>query len=321
MVLCTGLLVGCDKNEEYESVKPPIEQPEEPIKPEEPDKPVVLPSTNDIVKTKIGDNDMIIGSKNWNAIAYGNGKYVTVGNNGFVTSSSDGVNWETPKTVGNSTWQDVKYINGKYMAVGGANMANGARIGELMTSTDGINWIGPTYISSRNNYTYSITYGNGKYVATGYPASVSTSTDGTNWKTFQLGGSPIFCSVIFVGDKFVIVDSYGGMRISLDGDTFTYVDAKGIELRDIAYGNGKFVAVGKAICVSDDRGETWINQNIPGGCTYQTIVFNNGKFMTTGEAGYYMISEDGVNWTTPEQIKDESGKVVTADLNGICAMP
>lgn len=322
MVLCAGLLVGCDKEEEYEPIKPPVHQPEEPVEPEQPEKPekpTIPPSTNDIIKKKIRDIDMIIGSKEWNAIAYGNGKYVAVNYDGYITSSSDGTNWETPKAVGNEHWQDIKYINGKFMTVGGSNMANGTCKGQLMTSTDGVNWTHTTI--SNKNYTYSITYGNGKFVTVGYPASISTSTDGTSWKTLQLGGSSIFTSVIFAEGKFVIVDSYGGMRISLDGDTFTYVNANGIELRDIAYGNGKIVAVGKTICVSDDGGETWIKQNIPGGRAYQAIVFNNGKFIATGETGYYMISEDGINWSTQTQIKDESGKVVTVNLNGICVMP
>lgn len=37
--------------------------------------------------------------------------------------------------------------------------------------------------------------------------------------------------------------------------------------------------------------------------------------------GYVITSIDGENWTTPEQIKDESGKVVTAQFNGVCTMP
>lgn len=54
MVLCTGLLVGCDKEEEeYEPIKPPIEEPEQPVTP---------PSTDDIIKTKV-------------EIKSGNGKY------------------------------------------------------------------------------------------------------------------------------------------------------------------------------------------------------------------------------------------------------
>lgn len=33
------------------------------------------------------------------------------------------------------------------------------------------------------------------------------------------------------------------------------------------------------------------------------------------------IPTEGEDWTTPEQIKDESGNRVAADPNGICAMP
>ena len=55
MVICTNLsLIGCDKEEIDEPVTPPIEKPDEPI---------ASPSTNDIIKIKTGDIDMIIGHK------------------------------------------------------------------------------------------------------------------------------------------------------------------------------------------------------------------------------------------------------------------
>ena len=69
MVLCAGLLVGCDKETVIpeEPARPPVEQPEEPEQPSEPDapeNPEKVPSTDDIVKTKIGDINMIVGSNN-----------------------------------------------------------------------------------------------------------------------------------------------------------------------------------------------------------------------------------------------------------------
>lgn len=30
---------------------------------------------------------------------------------------------------------------------------------------------------------------------------------------------------------------------------------------------------------------------------------------------------EGENWTTPEILKDQSEKLITANFNGICAMP
>ena len=51
MVICTSLsLIGCDKEEIDAPITPPIEKPDEPI-------------TNDIIKIKTGDIDMIIGHK------------------------------------------------------------------------------------------------------------------------------------------------------------------------------------------------------------------------------------------------------------------
>ena len=104
MALCAGLLVACDKEEEYEPVKPPVEQPEEP---NEPDKPVTPPSTDDIINVKIGDLNMIVGIDDWNDIAYGNGKYVAVSVYCKTATSTDGNNW-TSQTMGK--YQKWEYI-------------------------------------------------------------------------------------------------------------------------------------------------------------------------------------------------------------------
>ena len=53
----------------------------------------------------------------------------------------------------------------------------------------------------------------------------------------------------------------------------------------------------------------------------RVLLYGNGKYIVVDDGGYIAYSTDGINWTTPEQIKDESGKVVTATLNGVCAMP
>ena len=114
MALCAGLLVACDKEEEYEPVKPPVEQPEEP---NEPDKPVTPPSTDDIINVKIGDLNMIVGIDDWNDIAYGNGKYVAVSVYCKTATSTDGNNW-TSQTMGKyQKWEYIAYGNGKFVAI------------------------------------------------------------------------------------------------------------------------------------------------------------------------------------------------------------
>ena len=62
VVLCACLFIACEKdNDDYEPVKPPVEQPENPVEPEKPDepekpeKPAIPPSTDNIINFKIGD--------------------------------------------------------------------------------------------------------------------------------------------------------------------------------------------------------------------------------------------------------------------------
>ena len=72
----------------FEPIEPPVEKSEILTTP---------PSTEDLITIKIEDDIMaVVGTNTWNAIAYGNGKYVAVGLGGYVTTSTDGVNWTTP---------------------------------------------------------------------------------------------------------------------------------------------------------------------------------------------------------------------------------
>ena len=68
-------------------------------------------------------------------------------------------------------------------------------------------------------------------------------------------------------------------------------------------------------------GENWeVPSTFVSKKNWKSVIFSNGKFIAVSIDGYVTTSTDGLNWTTPEQIRDESGKIVTASLNGICAM-
>lgn len=330
MVLCTGLLVGCDKEEEYEPVKPPIE---------EPDKPVTPPSTDDIIKTKIGDIDMIVGSNTWNAVAYGNGRYVAVSgyyaqggfkDAGYVTTSSDGINWTTPKKLAssNNVFNDIKFLNGKFVAPGS--------YGRVMASTDGINWTISTTAGFDTQYDGGyICYGDGKYVIISNSGwHVAESTDLVTWSNSSTGGSDYANGIIY----------YMGLFIALGEDDKLYYSSDPIDRAtwkrlDVGYNNvhwtgittdgKKLVMVGYSYTNTSKTG--WTSTSIDGitwttpkalGTTFlRSVTYANGKFVAVGNGGYVTTSSDGIIWTTPEQIKDESGNVVTANLKGICAMP
>lgn len=73
---------------------------------------------------------------------------------------------------------------------------------------------------------------------------------------------------------------------------------------------------------STDGGEIWeAPSTFVSKKTWKGVIYNNGKFIAISVDGYVTTSTDGINWTTPEQIEDEAGNFVTADLNDVCAMP
>lgn len=320
MVLCTGLVVGCDKEQdEYEPIKPPIEQPEEP------NEPVSPPSTNDIISSKIGDTSMIIGTNTWNGIVYGNGRYAVVGDSGYVTSSADGITWDSPKTIpGGNDWLSVAFGKGKFVAIDWYAPCN------VMTSTDGINW---TKQSNKlphidNRHYNAVRFCNGIFIAVG-AAQISTSTNGTTW-TRRWQNSYIYepQDITYGDGKYVTGLPGGNVLTSSDGITWTMKQHQcligGYIFYGIAFGKGIFVMVGtKGITArSTDGGETWeVPSTFVSKKNWRGITFSNGKFIAVTTDGYVATSTDGIIWTTPEQIKDESGKVVTATLNGVCAMP
>ena len=82
----------------------------------------------------------------WQRIAYGNGKFVVLGTNGYSMTSKDGKSWITPvrfaEFLSGRTWQDIIFANGKFIAVAG--------LGYISTSTDGINWTTPEQIKDES---------------------------------------------------------------------------------------------------------------------------------------------------------------------------
>jgi len=131
----------------------------------------------------------------------------------------------------------------------------------------------------------AIAYGNNIFVAGTSGGKIATSSDGTTW-TWQ----------------GVINELY-----SNDRPLFSGYDP----LRAIAYGNGKFIAVGGEdeveMAISTNNGTTWQDvrttwqdiNNKPFGYykNFNTIVYGNNTFVAVGSNGKIATSPDGTNWT------------------------
>lgn len=262
---------------------------------------VVLHNLTELAFTKQSD---------WRDIAYGNGVFVAVAQ-GRVAYSENGINW-TEIDLQNSgmVCYSVAFGNGKFVATG-------AGYKDYYYSEDGINWTkGKLPLPG----TWFVAYGNGRFVTVDNGSNADTvlySEDGVNWTstpmTVELESGSKWATVRFVNDRFIALASYQISAYSKDGVNWTkitlpsstnYQDAA--YYKDIAYGNGKYVAVGKrAISYSED-GINWTKASAPtteegwfsvtyGGGRFVAISYNH---LTTTQSRLYAYSEDGINWKT-----------------------
>ena len=277
----------------------------------------------------------------WYSVCFGNGLFVAVSFDGSgtqVMTSPDGTTW-TPRYTpgGRFGWRSVCFgydTNGNPLFVAVAS-SNGTG-GRVMTSPDGITWTQRNAIV--NTYDWlSVCYANGTFVATGYN-SVNTSgyvmysTNGISWTTgASAGGYPFatqtFYSVIYGGTRFVAVGSDYAIY-STDGINWTRsltIPTGGTSQngwRDIAYGNGLYVAVsgspGSAtqgtggqnlisrVMTSPD-GNTWTSRSSPDNASWYSVAFGGGVFIASGINGIgsrTMSSTDAINWVLRPSVND-----------------
>lgn len=249
----------------------------------------------------------------WNSLAYGNGKYVAIGND-QVTTSSDGENWTTPARPApwgadySWNWKKATYVNGKFVVIGSCNKGSYEKPA-VMTSIDGVNWSTPLtfgeYSSDIDKFE-DIVYGNGKFVIAGRFGFTTTSVDGINWTEIKsVGNSYWWRSITYGNGKYVIADASGYTSTSTDGINWTAPQrVKDVGITDVAYGDGKFVMADQegSVYTSTD-GISWISASTPSNWVINQIAYN-GVFIAVGakrESGNKstsgcLISTDGVTW-------------------------
>ena len=259
---------------------------------------VVLHNLTELAFTKQSD---------WRDIAYGNGAFVAVAQ-GRVAYSENGIGW-TEIDLQNSgmVCYSVAFGNGKFVATG-------AGYKDYYYSEDGINWTkGKLPLPG----TWFVAYGNGRFVAATNGSKenpVLYSEDGVNWTSTPMTVECEYMShwrnVCFANDRFFVIGAFQISAYSKDGINWTkitlpsstnYNDA--VYYEDIAYGNGKYVAVGdRAISYSED-GINWTKASVP--TTEErkcvSVTYGNGRFVAVASEGNdrtVRYSEDGINWKT-----------------------
>ena len=227
------------------------------------------------------------GNRSVTGIAYGNGKYVAVGE-GMIATSSDGKTW-TENTSGYNLWtadadhvllRDVVFGNNKFMAVGywvnggDYNDSDGsyAGWGVVLTSADGNTWISTDKILSFTGDAIS-------------PRIFTIAHNGVSGagSEFIVGGQWGRCACLYDNSNSWAQES--GEQIY----PFDYMD-----VLSIAYGDGKFAAVGQdgKAAWSDDGGADWnwtANKLLGESVNINTVYFGNGSFIAAGDGGNMKI--------------------------------
>jgi uncharacterized delta-60 repeat protein len=150
---------------------------------------------------------------NLKGVAYGNGKFVAVGDNpsgsGVIISSSDGISWGTYTVPGTQCILNaITYDANIFVAVGRVWMTGPTSTAHSLVSSDGANWT-IMEMAAFPIAPAAVTYGNGYFVAVA-PTMVFWSTDGEHWgfqgQPYNLRGiANAYLIFVAVGDGGTLV--------------------------------------------------------------------------------------------------------------------
>lgn len=162
----------------------------------------------------------------WNSTAYGNGLFVQVGNAGYVSTSTDGINWTTP--IDTTLTGTAVYPTGSIIYDGIQFLIfniNGTSYRSMAVSSDGTTWT----INSVSGFpaTFSINsvvFAQNKYISITSIGQISTSTDAINWTTPVTNnnlGRNSWRKIVYFDNKFIAFSNYTSTAYSEDGENWT----------------------------------------------------------------------------------------------------
>jgi hypothetical protein len=207
-----------------------------------------------------------------------------------VMVSSNAVDWTT-NIVSTDRVDSSAFGNGRFVA---------ACYRSLLNSVDGVHW-SPS--SSPPLFAWGVDFVGDHFLAVGPGGQRATSPDGLTWSILASGDGPdLWASAQGNGTTVMVGDRHRILTISGTNS----IDSWGSEedrLSDVAYGNGRFVAVGwlsdfwlSVIWTSTD-GLVWERSCVAEFYLLDHVAFGEGVFTAVGGAGTVLTSPDGVNWT------------------------
>jgi hypothetical protein len=245
-------------------------------------------------------------------VAYGNGVFVSVGESGFIQTSTDGISWTRRTAANSNTIYGITYGSSEFVAVGGS--------GSVQTSTDGITWTNRTSVGN-TNIKFAVAYSaeQNLYVAVGFSGSITSSTNGITWTNRTSGTSALFDGIAYGNGTWVAAGN-AVIRSSTNAITWTSrTSQSSVQQREITYSSeiGIFVSVGDNgnIQTSTD-GVTWTLRTSANTADIAGVRYGNGYFVAVGGSGSVQTSTDGITWTNRTRANTQFQKGI-AYGNGI----
>ena len=147
------------------------------------------------------------------AVIFGNGQFVTVGDSGVILTSPDGAVW-TRQLGAAKHLRGVAYGSGLYVAVGSK--------GIMFRSSDGVSWSGD--VSGTPDRLDDVTFAHGVFIALGENGTIISST-GSGWANETSGTRRDLDGMIVGQNQIVAVGKFGTILTSADGANYVAQNA------------------------------------------------------------------------------------------------
>ena len=272
-------------------------------------------------------------------LAYGGGKFVAVGYNRTILTSTDGISW-TSRSAPDSNYTSTKSVawTGSEFVLVGDMLSGGGNIPTVATSADGITWTRRAWTSSTSyDSVTAVGMGASKLMVGTQNGVLATSSDGgLNWTLESQSYISEFTGFAGSSSTRVAVgkdSGYNGVILYNSGSGWTLVSGiSGFVPNDVVWTGSEFVAVGasgaglgNAIIATSADGVSWTKRvladtEIAAGFPLQAVLAHGGALYATADnlSNKHKIlksTDAGASWT-PVHEATVSGN---ASLAGIAA--